>query len=50
MEIDFKAAGISSDVVTNQTKKVEAIKAVKKLFQERYAQGKSKWFFTKLRF
>mmetsp|Transcript_83458 Transcript_83458/g.223441 ORF Transcript_83458/g.223441 Transcript_83458/m.223441 type:complete len:137 (-) Transcript_83458:42-452(-) len=50
VEIDFKAAGITSDHVTNPTKRTEARKAIKKLFQERYTQGKNKWFFSKLRF
>lgn len=50
VEIDFKAAGITSDAVANPTKRTEARKAIKKLFQERYTQGKNKWFFSKLRF
>ena len=50
VEVDFKAAGVTSDAVANQTKRTEAQKAIKKLFQERYTQGKNKWFFSKLRF
>ncbi len=50
VEIDFKAAGITADAVANPTKRTEARKAIKKLFQEKYTQGKSKWFFSKLRF
>lgn len=50
MEIDFKPAGITQDIMNNDGKRKEARKAVKTLFQDRYTSGKNKWFFSKLRF
>eukprot|EP00293_Proteomonas_sulcata_P020195 CAMPEP_0184312172 /NCGR_PEP_ID=MMETSP1049-20130417/47643_1 /TAXON_ID=77928 /ORGANISM="Proteomonas sulcata, Strain CCMP704" /LENGTH=136 /DNA_ID=CAMNT_0026628113 /DNA_START=19 /DNA_END=429 /DNA_ORIENTATION=+ len=50
VDIDFKPLGITPDVVQNATKRTEARKSLKKVFQERYTQGKNKWFFSKLRF
>lgn len=50
VEVDFKPLGITPEVVVNDTKRIEARKAIKKMFQERYTQGKNKWFFSKLRF
>jgi large subunit ribosomal protein L27e len=50
VEVDFKPLAITPEVVVNDTKRIEARKAIKKMFQERYTQGKNKWFFSKLRF
>jgi hypothetical protein len=50
VEADFKPLGITPEVVTNSAKRTEARKQIKKMFQERYAAGKNKWFFSKLRF
>jgi large subunit ribosomal protein L27e len=50
VEVDFKPLGITPEVVTNSAKRTEARKQIKKMFQERYTQGKNKWFFSKLRF
>merc|ERR1711966_377247 len=50
VEADFKPLGITPEVVANSAKRTEARKQIKKMFQERYAAGKNKWFFSKLRF
>ncbi|EKX49850.1 large subunit ribosomal protein L27e, cytoplasmic [Guillardia theta CCMP2712] len=50
VDVDFKPMGISPEVVTNPSKREEARKAIKQAFQERYTQGKNRWFFSKLRF
>jgi len=49
LDIDFKNV-IAPESVTDVPKRRKMRKQVKKLFQERYQQGKNKWFFTKLRF
>ena len=50
VDIDFKPLGITPETVSNDAKRTEARKTVKKLFQEKYTAGKNKWFFSKLRF
>lgn len=50
VDVDFKSLGITPEVVVNDAKRTEARKAIKKIFQEKYTQGKHKWFFSKLRF
>jgi len=49
LDIDLKSV-VTSDAVGDATKRTEARTQVKKLFEERYKQGKNRWFFTKLRF
>jgi len=48
---DLKAT-VSTDVLEKgaESKKEEALKSVKKIFEERFKTGKNRWFFTKLRF
>jgi large subunit ribosomal protein L27e len=43
---------VSTDVLEKgaESKKEEALKSVKKIFEERFKTGKNRWFFTKLRF
>jgi large subunit ribosomal protein L27e len=49
LDADLKAV-VTSDVLDNSTKKVEARKEAKKLLEEKFQTGKNRWFFTKLRF
>merc|ERR1711974_66660 len=53
LDVDLKQA-VTPDVATNPTTKVDSRKKCKALFEERYAtllkNGKSKWFYQKLRF
>ena len=49
LDVDLKGA-VAGDALENSTKKVEACKAAKKLLEEKFATGKNRWFFTKLRF
>jgi large subunit ribosomal protein L27e len=41
---------VTSDAMDNATKKVAAQKEAKKLLEERFKTGKSRWFFTRLAF
>lgn len=49
LEVDLKTV-VTSDVVDNASKKVEAKKEAKKLLEEKFKSGKNRWFFSKLRF
>ncbi|KAI9023313.1 ribosomal L27e protein family-domain-containing protein [Hyaloraphidium curvatum] len=40
---------VTTEALMDETKRVEARKAVKKAFEERYVSGKNSWFFKKLR-
>jgi large subunit ribosomal protein L27e len=40
----------SLDALDNATKKVAAQKEAKKLLEEKFKTGKSRWFFTRLAF
>lgn len=49
LEVDLKAT-VTPDVLENSTKKVAARKEAKKVLEERFKTGKSRWFFTRLAF
>jgi len=53
LDADLKAM-VTPDAATNPTARKTSTKRCKKVLEARYAQalrsGKSKWFFTKLRF
>ncbi|KAI9203116.1 ribosomal L27e protein family-domain-containing protein [Polychytrium aggregatum] len=49
LDVDLKAV-VTADTFKEPTQRIAAKKAIKKLFEERYNSGKSKWFFQKLRF
>jgi len=49
LDVDFKGV-VSTDCLDNSTKKVAAQKEAKKLLEERFKTGKSRWFFTRLAF
>merc|ERR1711981_99884 len=49
LDVDLKAS-ITPDVVENATKRKNASIETRKVFEEKFKAGKSKWFFSKLRF
>merc|ERR1712216_1045571 len=49
LDVDLKA-NITPDVVDNATKRKSASLEAKKVFEEKFKSGKSRWFFSKLRF
>ena len=49
LDVDLKAT-VTPDVLENPTKKVAARKEAKKVLEERFKTGKSRWFFTRLAF
>jgi large subunit ribosomal protein L27e len=49
LDIDFKNV-VTAEGIQDKTQRRKVKSAVRKLFQERYLQGKNKWFFTKLKF
>lgn len=50
LELDSMKNSINADTFKEPTQRVEAKKAIRKVFEEKYNSGKNKWFFTKLRF
>lgn len=50
IELDNIKTAVSQDTFKDQTQKEEALKTVKKTFEQTYHSGKNKWFFTPLRF
>jgi large subunit ribosomal protein L27e len=51
LELEQLKGVIKHDTFKESTSQREdAKKTIKKLFEERYASGKNKWFFTALRF
>ncbi|ACO65704.1 predicted protein [Micromonas commoda] len=49
LDVDLKAT-VTPDALENATKKVAARKEAKKILEERFKTGKSRWFFTRLAF
>ena len=49
LDADLKET-VTVDLVKDASKKKEARKAIKKLFEEKHKSGQNKWFFQKLRF
>ncbi len=49
LDVDLKTT-VTPDVLDNATKKVAARKEAKKVLEERFKTGKSRWFFTRLAF
>jgi large subunit ribosomal protein L27e len=49
LDVDLKQT-VTPDVLENSTKKVAARKEAKKVLEERFKTGKSRWFFTRLAF
>lgn len=50
LDVDFDKTSVGKESLKDPNKKKKACKVVKKEFETRYKSGKSKWFFTKLRF
>jgi len=50
VDVDFEKAVINKESIKEPTKKKKALTVIRKEFESRYKTGKSKWFFTKLRF
>lgn len=48
--IESLKSAVTSESIVEPTQKVEAKKAVKKVFEERHQSGETKWFFNKLAF
>ena len=49
LDVDLKAT-VTPDALDNATKKTAARKEAKKVLEERFKTGKSRWFFTRLAF
>ncbi|KAK3272502.1 60S ribosomal protein L27 [Cymbomonas tetramitiformis] len=49
LDVDLKTI-VTSDVLDNAEKKKKALLDAKKQLEDRFASGKNRWFFTKLRF
>merc|ERR1739848_765714 len=49
LDVDLKST-VTPDVVDNATKRKGASVEARKVFEEKFKSGKSKWFFSKLRF
>jgi len=49
LEADLKGV-VTAEAQENPTKKKESRKEASKIFEEKFKTGKSRWFFSKLRF
>ena len=49
-ELDQLKNVVNVDALKEKSQKKQTVKAVKKVFSDRYTSGKNQWFFTKLRF
>merc|ERR1739844_452815 len=50
VDISFDKANLNKEVLKDPMKKKKARHLVRTKFEERYKEGKNKWFFSKLRF
>lgn len=50
LELEGLKGAVTNDTFKEPSQREDAKKIVKKLFEERYASGKNRWFFTPLRF
>ncbi|OCF31731.1 50S small subunit ribosomal protein L27e [Kwoniella heveanensis BCC8398] len=50
LELESLKGSVSNETFKEPTQREDAKKAIKKAFEERYAKGNSRWFFSKLRF
>uniref|UniRef100_A0AC34QMD3 60S ribosomal protein L27 n=1 Tax=Panagrolaimus sp. JU765 TaxID=591449 RepID=A0AC34QMD3_9BILA len=50
LDVEFDKKDVSKEHLKEPNTKKKAVKFIKKEFETRYKSGKSKWFFTKLRF
>jgi len=49
-DIQFDSKAVNKDAVKDPAKRSTARREIKSKFEERYAEGKNSWFFTKLPF
>ncbi|WIA20088.1 hypothetical protein OEZ86_013736 [Tetradesmus obliquus] len=49
LDIDLKGV-VTAEALENSSKRTDANKQAKGLFEEKFKSGKNRWFFTKLRF
>ena len=49
LELEGLKGVVSSDTFKEPSQREDSKKTIKKLFEDRYTTGKSKWFFTPLR-
>jgi large subunit ribosomal protein L27e len=49
LDVDLKGV-VTPETTDDSSKKTDANKEAKKLFEEKFKSGKNRWFFTKLRF
>ena len=50
VDIGFDKANLNKEVLKDPMKKKKARHLVRTRFEERYKEGKNRWFFSKLRF
>ncbi|KIM82805.1 hypothetical protein PILCRDRAFT_820093 [Piloderma croceum F 1598] len=50
LELESLKGAVTSDTFKEPSQREDAKKTIKKLFEEKYTNGKNKWFFTALRF
>ncbi|BEI79621.1 hypothetical protein CcaverHIS002_0101500 [Cutaneotrichosporon cavernicola] len=50
LELENLKGAVTSDTFKEPTQREDSKKAIKKAFEERYAKGSNRWFFSKLRF
>ncbi|KAL7423906.1 60S ribosomal protein L27B [Cryptotrichosporon argae] len=50
LELEGLKGAVAADTFKEPTQREDAKKSIKKAFEERYAKGTNRWFFTKLRF
>ncbi|WWC72495.1 uncharacterized protein I206_106457 [Kwoniella pini CBS 10737] len=50
LELESLKGSVSNETFKEPTQREDAKKAIKKAFEERYAKGNNRWFFSKLRF
>ena len=50
VDISFDKNNINKEVLKDPMKKKKARNQVRTVFEERYKEGKNRWFFSKLRF
>ncbi|GMK54441.1 hypothetical protein CspeluHIS016_0110270 [Cutaneotrichosporon spelunceum] len=50
LELENLKGAVTSDTFKEPTQREDSKKAIKKAFEERYAKGNNRWFFSKLRF
>lgn len=50
LELEGLKGVVAPETFKEPSQREDAKKVVKKLFEERYVSGKSRWFFTKLAF